>query len=231
MNWNSAKPDSSDLGKKDSLPNPGEAGQVSSWQERFCQSYKSWSESNDALSGIYKALSSQKFLKHITCSRLDSPVLSQMLFMHILIKIQGIWEGRPEDPKQEHTRIPFHVPEWEFNVLDWNLGFLGGSDQQIPAGERCCPSVVVQNWVELHFLCHRHVDFYLESMLKTFTTPWLFPKISLGFKIILFSASVPPLILCIYIFPIDGTGISCFLRYVFVQIFPVWGSQVYFLYI
>lgn len=165
MNWNSAKPDSSDLGEKDSLPNPGKAGQVSSWQERFCQSYKSWSESNDALSGIYKALSSQKFLKHITCSRLDSPALSQMLFMHIVIKIQGIWGGRPEDPMQEHTRILFCVPHWEFNGLDWDLGFAGDSDQQIPAGERCWPSAK-QLWSK--------TGMGGSAALSFFTAMWIF---------------------------------------------------------
>lgn len=121
---------------------------------------------------------------------------------------------------------PFPCPMWKFNVLDWDLALLeiqisksqlerGVAHQQTSCGPASPTGLM---------------DFYLNSMLKTFTTLWLFSKISLGFKIILFSASMPPLILCIYTFPIDGTGISCFLHFIFVQIFPVWDSQVYFPY-
>lgn len=111
MNWNLAKSHSSDLevgwGGEGSLPSPGEGGQVSSHQGCFCQSYKNWSESNGSVSGICKAASPLKFLKHITYSRVDSPVLSHALLIHILIKTRRIWELRPEGPVQEHTLDPF----------------------------------------------------------------------------------------------------------------------------
>lgn len=117
------------FGKKGSLPSPGEAGQVSSWQECFCQSYKNWSESNGIVSGIYKAASSQKVLKHIAYSRLDSPVFSHILLIDILIKIYRIWELRPEGSMQEHTvLIPFHVSGGSNSMaVDWDLGFAGDS--------------------------------------------------------------------------------------------------------
>lgn len=96
--------------RKGSLPSPGGAGQVLSWQERFCQRYKTQSESNGAVSGIYKVASSQKLLKRVTYSRLDSPALSHTLLIYILIKIHGIRVLGPEGPVQErmvwiHSRV------------------------------------------------------------------------------------------------------------------------------
>lgn len=154
MNWNSAKSDSSDLGKKKkgSLPSPGEGCQVSSHQACFSQSYKNWSESNGSVSGICKAASPSQFLEHITYSRLDSPVLSHVLLIHILIKICRIWELRSEGPVQEHTLDPFpHLSWWELKSSNLDLGFAGDS---VYNDYKCQPSKpswrgepgLVQNW-------------------------------------------------------------------------------------
>lgn len=260
--------------KKGSLPSPGEAGQVSSWQERFCQSYKNWSESNGAVSGIYKAASSQKILKHITYSRLDSPALSHTLLIHIVIKTYIIWELGPEGLMQEHMvwnpsrvsrggnsltaynadsvyneykcqpskpswrgMLPISKPAWS------KAGLCGSVAYALPQGrgyqKQGLPPAPLGSWCWLMTLLTQvsssipywhgvfshswainvfvsHVFCILpELSAQSFHYYITFSKTSLGFKIIPFSAWVPPLIIRIYIFPMDGTGISYFLCYVF----------------
>lgn len=260
--------------KKGSLPSPGEAGQVSSWQERFCQSYKNWSESNGAVSGIYKAASSQKILKHVTYSRLDSPALSHTLLIHIVIKTCRIWELRPEGLMQEHMvwnlsrvscggnsltaynadsvyneykcqpskpswrgMLPISKPALVQGWTVWFSSICSATGSWIPKTGLATSSVGIlvladalltqvsssipywnrvfaRSWAINVFVLHIFC-ILPELSAQSFHYYITFSKTSLGFKIIPFSAWVPPLIIRIYIFPIDGTGISCFLCYVF----------------
>lgn len=117
------------FGKKRFPPKLRRSSQVSSWQEHFCQSYKSWSESNGAVAGIYKAASSQKVLKHITYTRLHSLVLSHTLLIQILIQIRNLRAQAWKSHAGAHSLGPFpHLSWWEpSGTCDWDVGFAGDS--------------------------------------------------------------------------------------------------------